>query len=1057
MRSIALTIQGEFSQGCTVTAEVWEMGKSNPLAGAKGRLPKNEAIAKEYQNWQESYLNLSSCFSFLIKRSAPLQITNLAERSDADLAFEICHQAAHILESTLNDWLKYRDLEPIKQLCDCYFQAQEEFKISVKTDNIELRKLPWHRWQFLVECFPQAEVTFTSPEFERITKPTVTPTIQDKVRILAVFGNDIDRDSGKEILTNLLTDAEIKFLKPPTKSQLNRELLARGWDILFFAGHSMSYLDGRGGEFQLNANERLQIADLKDALKTAISRGLKLAIFNSCDGLGLAQQLAEGQQLYLPQIIVMREPIPDKLAPQFLRCFLQEFTQGNSLYDSLRLTRNYLQTLEFDFPCASWLPILIQNPAEEPPLWQDLGRRPTDLCPYKGLSAFKSEDARFFWGRDAVISKLVAAVKTQPLVGIIGASGVGKSSVVFAGLIPHLTQVSNFKVADFRPGNNPFDSLAIALNSYLNSHLSDLELSVELEQSDRSFFQAINEIVPSHQSGKFILIIDGFEELYTICPESTKTTFLDRLLQAVNSSLNFTLVLTLRADFLGLTFTDSSFFNALMEGYHRLEILSHEGMRSAIEKPAEQLDVSLELGLSDRILEDLGTEPGNLPLLEFTLMQLWTRLTDRKGKLFLTHQAYDLLGGVKKALANYADSVWEQLDKNDKKCAEQLFIQLVNFGWEESTPLTRRIATRSEIGELNWNLAIRLASSRLVVTGRNELTDEETVEIVHEALINNWEILNLWLQVNREFCCWREQLRLRRQQWENRHQDPEGLLRGTLLKDAEKWLAQRPNELNNEERNFVRQSQAWRSRQQRNQIFSLATIIAIIFTGGGLIYNLQQQWSLQKVRNIAAGTEPPTLAVRQILPNFQKHTDRLKATGDIDRAIADYYYLMKASQKLQATELATIAENSLADTIRQHRLPQLSAELKQGNFGKQIDSNFSKFENQYTGALRITYAILMRKFGANADSNNDGVLNEGEETALPCQTLKDIEELWQKFTGDRCYWYSDNIALIPGCRELGGKSLTGMLIYPPAFAEMENRLDRCQIVPYKQSQRSTLE
>lgn len=825
---------------------------------------------------------------------------------------------------------------------------------------------------------------------------------------------------------------------------------------MFFAGHSKTYPDGRGGEFQINANERLTIADLQAALKTAISKGLKLAIFNSCDGLGLAQQLAEGQQLYLPQIMVMREPIPDKLAPQFLKYFLQEFTQGNSLYNSLRTTRNCLETLESDFPCASWLPVLVQNPAQVPPLWQDLGRRPTNICPYKGLSAFRSEDAQFFCGQDAVIGELVEAVKTQPLVGIIGASGVGKSSVVLAGLIPHFVNNGNFKIADFRPGNNPFASLAIALNSvrelpsyYPNDRLSELELSVELEKSDRSFFETVNKFIKSSSNCKFILVVDQFEELYTISDRSKRQIFLDRLLSAVDRIPDFTLVLTLRADFLGFAFTYSPFFNALMDGYHRLEVISNEGMRAAIEKPAELLDVSLESGLSDRILEDLGTEPGNLPLLEFTLTQLWTELAAKNGKLFLTHQAYDRLGGVKKALANYADRIWEQLDKNDKKRAEQLFIQLVNFGFEEITLPTRRLATRAEVGERNWELAIRLGSARLVVTGCNELTGEETVEIVHEALINHWEILGLWLQINREFGCWREQLRLRMRQWQNRHQHPTALLQGILLKDTEKWLQQRSPELSDAEINFIRRSQAWRSRQQRNQILALTVVLAIIFTAGGLIYNLQQQWTLQRVRNVAAGTESPTPELRQILPRFQKETDKLRASGNIDRAIADYSYLMKAAQKLQERELATVAEKSLADTIRQYRLPQLVAELKQGNFGKQTDYNFSKFENQYTGGLRITYAILMRKFGVNADSNNDGILNEGEETALPCQTLKDIEELWRKFTENRCYWYSDNIALIPQCRELGGKSLTGMLIYPPAFAEMENRLSECQIMPHK--------
>jgi len=150
------------------------------------------------------------------------------------------------------------------------------------------------------------------------------------------------------------------------------------WDILFFAGHGVTKDDGNLGKIKINAQDWLTISEIKNHLKKAISKGLKLAIFNACDGLGIAYQLAEGEDLYLPQIIVMREILPIAIAPKFLQYFLESYTQGLSLYTSLRNSRKRLQILEKDFPCASWLPVLCQNPAEIPPRWWDLGGEISD-------------------------------------------------------------------------------------------------------------------------------------------------------------------------------------------------------------------------------------------------------------------------------------------------------------------------------------------------------------------------------------------------------------------------------------------------------------------------------------------------------------------------------------------------------------------------------------------------------------------------------------------------------------------------------------------------------
>lgn len=136
-----------------------------------------------------------------------------------------------------------------------------------------------------------------------------------------------------------------------------------------FAGHSLSQEEGTTGQIFINENESLSIPQLKHGLKKAIQRGLKIAIFNSCDGLGLAQQLAD---LYIPQILVMREPVPDRVAQEFLKYFLEAFAKGDTFYLSVREAREKLQGLEAQFPYATWLPAIYQNPAAFPPTWESL-------------------------------------------------------------------------------------------------------------------------------------------------------------------------------------------------------------------------------------------------------------------------------------------------------------------------------------------------------------------------------------------------------------------------------------------------------------------------------------------------------------------------------------------------------------------------------------------------------------------------------------------------------------------------------------------------------------
>ena len=189
----------------------------------------------------------------------------------------------------------------------------------------------------------------------------------------------------------------------------------------------------------------------------------------------------------------------------------------------------------------------------------------------------------------------------------------------------------------------------------------------------------------------------------------------------------------MRADFYGYALSYRPLSDALQGAVYNLEPMSCQELRSAIEQPAAQMQVRLEKDLTNLLVNEFQGQSGRLPLLEFTLTTLWAKQKDG----LLTHQAYEAIGGVESALANHAEAVYAQLSAADRLRAQQIFMQLVHLGESQAS---RCSATRDEVKAENWDLVTRLASSRLVVTNRSS-TGEETVEIVHEALIRSWRRL----------------------------------------------------------------------------------------------------------------------------------------------------------------------------------------------------------------------------------------------------------------------------------------------------------------------------
>jgi uncharacterized protein YjbI with pentapeptide repeats len=443
--------------------------------------------------------------------------------------------------------------------------------------------------------------------------------------------------------------------------------------------------------------------------------------------------------------------------------------------------------------------------------------------PYRGLYAFREEDSALFYGREKPTEELVEGVRHKPLVAVLGPSGSGKSSVVFAGLVPRLRREGDWLIIDFRPKDDPFRGLAAALLPRLEPELSETDALVEtgklaaaLSRGDLDLSQVLSRTLEkSPDAARSLLIVDQFEELYTLCPEpETRKRFVDTLLQpaprAPAGESSYHMVLTLRADFLGQALAYRPLADALQGADVKLGPMTRDELRRAIEEPAMAQGVGFEPGLVDRFLDDVSDEPGGLPLLEFALTALWEE--QRGGKL--THAAYNQIGEVEGALSSHAEQVYAGLSPADQEGARRAFVSLVQLG--EGTEDTRRLAHRSELAEADWDLVGRLASQRLVVTGRDP-EGRETVEVVHEALIRGWDRLGAWIESDRDFLVWRKRLRAAQIGWEASQEDEGALLRGRPLEEAETWLAERAGELGPDEREFIQASLALRDRQAGEQ------------------------------------------------------------------------------------------------------------------------------------------------------------------------------------------------------------------------------------------------
>ncbi|MBE7384728.1 MAG: CHASE2 domain-containing protein [Leptolyngbya sp. SIO1E4] len=360
---VILELEGDFNlTGFRATLEI-RAENDFPALKVKGFLPPSPAIAAQLSHhWHGVYRPLG----------VPLRIKGqkIIHKGSISQRLADCQRSAQALRDRFRAWLNAESFQPIDRRLREELSRHEVIRFLIRTQDFNLQKLPWHEWDFF-ERYPYAEVALSTPEYESV-QPKMQPGSPHPVRILAILGHShgINVAADRQVLAQL-PQAQVSFLVEPDLPQLNDQLWETPWDILFFAGHSETHRSQ--GRIFINETDSLSLSELRFGLRRAIDQGLQLAIFNSCDGLGLAPAL---EHLGIPQMIVMREPVADQVAEAFLKYFLEVFATGEALYLCVRQARERLQGLEHQFPCASWLPVIYQNPLVAPPNWQTLQGQP---------------------------------------------------------------------------------------------------------------------------------------------------------------------------------------------------------------------------------------------------------------------------------------------------------------------------------------------------------------------------------------------------------------------------------------------------------------------------------------------------------------------------------------------------------------------------------------------------------------------------------------------------------------------------------------------------------
>ncbi|MBX9258005.1 caspase family protein [Desmonostoc muscorum CCALA 125] len=421
--------------------------------------------------------------------------------------------------------------------------------------------------------------------------------------------------------------------------------------------------------------------------------------------------------------------------------------------------------------------------------------------PYRGLYAFESEQAQYFCGRNEAVRTLISRLAESRFLAVIGYSGSGKSSLVKAGLLPQLKGdrlpgSSQWKIISFTPGEHPLGKL--------------VDILARQQQQNQSY----------------LLFIDQFEEIFTLCQDDEERQAFIRLVakEVKTAERQTRIILTIRGDFLNRCadyLEIITLINSFPPTSFIVPPMSFTELEEAIEKPAKLHGVNFEHSLVSQIITDVVNRPGALPILQYALKELWRVCIEEaeSPEPLLTCKGYEEIGGVKGALDKRATILYESLTTIDQTFVRRLFMELVQLG--ETGEVTRRRASWERLKvvadspqQLQRVVGLLAGSQQRLI-----ITDRDTVEVAHEALLSEWKLLNTWIADNLENIRLSRSLEADCQEWQQRfNKSDDALLAGANLAVISEWVNKTQPRLTPLESEFLHKSLERRDREIQAQL-----------------------------------------------------------------------------------------------------------------------------------------------------------------------------------------------------------------------------------------------